>query len=131
MSKLFGFSLIELMIVVTIIGILATLGIPSYQHYTKRARFSEAIAATAPFKLAVSLALQEGVEKEELTNGLHDIPLAPPPTKNLESIIVNEGIITATSTPIAGDATLILKPNVDGGQWIMGGTCMKAGLCSD
>ena len=125
-----GFSLIELMIVVTIISILTVIAIPSYQDYTKRARFSEVIAATAPFKVAVALALQQGILPSELTAGSNGIPEDPLPTKNLENLSVENGIITAASTPIAGDATFILKPNEEGTEWSIDGTCLEKGLCS-
>ena len=49
-----GFTLIELMIVVAIIGILAAIAIPAYQDYTCRSKISEAIVAAAPAKTAVS-----------------------------------------------------------------------------
>src|SRR3990167_4060858 len=99
-----GFSLIELMIVVAIISILTVIAIPSYQHYTQRARFSEVIAATQPFKIAIALALQEGAAMTELIPGVYGIPQEPVLTRNLASLSVKNGIITATGTKIAGNA---------------------------
>ncbi|MFZ9643115.1 MAG: pilin, partial [Candidatus Methylopumilus sp.] len=54
-----GFTLIELMIVVAIVGILAAVAIPSYQTYTLRARFVEVVQATEPFKTAVELCVAD------------------------------------------------------------------------
>lgn len=124
-----GFSLIELMIVIAIIGILAVIAIPSYQDYTKRARFAEVIAATAPFKTAVTLALQRGTAAAELNTGKHGIPAEPQATKNLASVKVSKGIITATATSIASGDTYILHPNETGSSWTVDGTCLKSGLC--
>ena len=129
MKKTQGFSLIELMIVVAIVGILSAIAIPSYQNYTKRARFAEVIAATVPFKTAVSLALQQGMPLSELSNNNHGIPPEPNATKNLATLRVENGAITATATNIAGANTYILQPNVDGSEWEVSGTCVQAGLC--
>src|SRR3990167_8905971 len=112
-SRNIGFSLIELMIVVSIIGILAVIAIPSYQTYTQRARFAEVITSADLFKTAVALAIQEGSSTSELINGSHGIPPEPKATKNLASIKVENGMITAIATDLAGSATYILKPNTD------------------
>jgi len=129
MTQQKGFSLIELMIVIAIIGILSVIAIPSYQNYTKRARFTEVIAATAPYQTAVSLALQQGLAAKDLTASVHGIPAEPTATKNLASLKIDAGVITAQATDLADNATYILTPNADGSAWTIGGTCLTSSLC--
>ena len=64
----FGFTLIELMIVVTIIGILASIGIPAYRDYTIRTRVAECASVFGPVKTAIAIHLsQEGAFPATLT----------------------------------------------------------------
>ena len=57
MKKQQGFTLIELMIVVAIVAILAAVALPAYQTYTKRAKFSEVIAATGAANVITSYSI--------------------------------------------------------------------------
>ena len=125
-----GFSLIELMIVISLISILSMLALPSYQNYTRRARFAEVITTADAYKTAVALALQEGTPPDEIIEGQAGIPDKPKATKNLASLTVSKGIITAMATEAAGSATYILKPSADGSSFAIGGTCLKLGFCN-
>lgn len=124
-----GFTLLELLIVIVIIGILSAIALPSYKAYAERARFSEIILAATPYKTAVSLALFEGENKNTLNDGSYSIPAAAMPTKNLANLTVAQGVITATATSAAGGYTYVLTPDENGEHWSISGTCLAAHYC--
>lgn len=102
-----GFTLIELMIVVAIIGILAAIAIPAYQDYTIRAQVTEGLNLAASLKASVSEEFADsGLWPTNLgTLGI----LAPPSGRYVASLILTTGTITVTYGNDA-NATLVLTP---------------------
>jgi len=98
MKKHNGFTLIELMIVIAILGILVAIALPAYQDYTVRARVSEAVAQTAPAKLAVAeTASGKAGGLASVTAANTGFTFVPNSSDYVATIaIANNGVITTT-----------------------------------
>jgi len=131
-----GFTLIELMIVVAIIGILAAVALPAYQSYTEKARFSEVVLAASSVKSAIDVCYQ--------TRGNNSLANCDDYTKigavkadaeagnevSTVEITATTAVITATGSD-ASSSTYILTPSASGNSltWTQTGTCIANGVC--
>ncbi len=115
-----GFTLIELMIVVAIVGILSSVAVPAYQDFSVRAKVTEGLALGGSLKQTVATNAAEGLALNGGTPGVGTTP-AFAGTPHVDALNVNtQGEITVSMRPSAGNGTLVLAPR-DGVSGLVAG----------
>ncbi len=131
-----GFTLIELMVVVAILEILASVALPAYSHYRNRAAFTKALLALGVYQSYIIIAAESNRlnDIDDIQEGENGIPDSQRRDEDTHGIHVHKGEIKVTwkdddSAMSAANYTLTAQNITPPIQWVEGGSCIALGLC--
>lgn len=107
-----GFTLVELMIVIAIVAILASIGVPAYQGYLQKAAMTDMLQSMAPYQTAVSLCALENSSVAPCNAGSQGIPVARG-SRYVSNLSVTRGVISLTGQSALQGLQVILMPYWD------------------
>ena len=131
-----GFSLLELMVITTILGILMSVALPAFEAYSDRARFAELVSATGAYRIAIVRAAEAGLFEsvDEMDEGTRGIPEQVRTSATEHGIHVHNGVIKAEWRR---DGSSLEKVRFELSAqnheppiiWQAGGSCIEKGYC--
>ncbi len=130
-----GFTLIQLMVIVAILGVFALAAVSSYKDYLVKSRFSNVKVLVEPVKAAMTACIQQHLGSLSSCDSVEKLSIMmPAPNEDLRSINIADktAVIFATATAPAGGYTYILTPSVtrSGDKTVVfkvSGTCTEVG----
>lgn len=135
-NKQSGFTLLELLMVTAILGTLVSVAVPSYQHYSRRAQFSEILLLASPYRVAIEAAAYRGSFNSvaDMDFGKHGIPDIDWASLNDKFVLVLDGRIYAfwgfDGSELQGTTYILQAMNHNPPiQWQTSGTCINLGYC--
>lgn len=130
-----GFSLLEMLLVVALIGVIAAYAVPTYQSYMQNTRFMEVVQQTQAIRLSQAACLLQAGTDLSACDAFDELTIdAPAATANTAEVAITDstGVLTGTGTAASGGYTYILTPSFNEQnqlQYTVSGSCVENKAC--